>query len=251
MSGTPFEYRHRYLLHTMLYILGFVAPWDRLWHVDPAGANAHAWGILAADLAQFVGLDIAVAFKLLLVLAIACAVAGALLRTWGSSLLGADVVESSTLHTASRARTVGIIEDGPYRYVRNPLYLGTIMHTLALASIMPGSGAVLIVIAIPLYQLRLISVEERFLRSSLGSTYDAYCERVPRLLPALRPRIAAVPLSRHWGQAILGEIYMWGVAASFAVAGWWYNSILLIQCVVVSFGVSLLARAVSPRRGKE
>ena len=48
-------------------------------------------------------------------------------------------------------------------------------------------------------------------------------------------------------QAVLGEIYMWGVAGSFAIAGWRYDAVLLMKCVVVSLGVSLVARAFAPR----
>jgi hypothetical protein len=44
-------------------------------------------------------------------------------------------------------------------------------------------------------------------------------------------------------QAAVGEIYMWGVAGSFAVLGWRYNAFLLTKCVVISLGVSLVARA--------
>ncbi len=250
MSAPPFEYRHRYLLHTILYLLGFATPWDWLVHFDPPGLNAHAWSILAIWLAQTGTAGVSDAFRLLLVLAITSAFAGAFLRTWGSSYLGASVVQAATLHTVSQFASPGIIEAGPYRYSRNPLYLGTVLHTLALALVMPGSGAIFIVIAVPLLQLRLISIEERFLRTQLGPLYDAYCLRVPRLLPALRPRIASLPLTPHWPQAILGEVYMWGVAVSFAVAGWWYNSWLLVQCVVISFGVSLIVRAIVEGREK-
>ncbi len=51
-----------------------------------------------------------------------------------------------------------------------------------------------------------------------------------------------------WPQAFLGEIYMWGVALAFAAVGWRYNAMLLIQCVMVSYGVSLLLRAVAGAR---
>ena len=206
-------------------------------------------GILGALLSQYGGLSIAEAFRLLLVLAIVCAFAAALLRTWGSAYLGAKIVESGTLHMARQA-PAGIIEAGPYRYVRNPLYLGTILHTLALALVMPGSGAIFILVVIPFLQLRLILIEESFLREQLGTSYESYLARVPRLLPALRPRISPRLLTAHWPQAALGEIYMWGVAISFAMAGWWYNPSLLIQCVVISFGLSLVIRALVPRGAK-
>jgi hypothetical protein len=47
----------------------------------------------------------------------------------------------------------------------------------------------------------------------------------------------------RWVQAILGETYFWGVALSFGFAGWQYNAMLLIKCVIVSAGLSLVARA--------
>ena len=39
----------------------------------------------------------------------------------------------------------------------------------------------------------------------------------------------------------------WGVAISFARPGWRYNSLLVIQGVIVSLGVSVMVRAFIPR----
>ena len=248
MKATLFEYRHRYILHAIIFTIGFSAPWNYWLHLDPSGANAHTWGMLAINLTQLGIVNIATAFNLLLSVAIACAFLGAFLRTWGSSYLGAGIVQSPTMHTAESSPAPGIIEAGPYRHLRNPLYLGTILHTLALALLMPRSGAIFTLIAIPVAQFRLILAEEPFLLAKLGTPYAAYCKLVPRIVPALRPRIPSQPLIPRWPQALLGEIYMWGVALSFAFAGWRYNAWLLIQCVVVSLGVSLIARAIAPTR---
>jgi hypothetical protein len=46
----------------------------------------------------------------------------------------------------------------------------------------------------------------------------------------------------------LGAIYYWGVAISFAALGWRYNAFLIIQGVVISLGVSLIARVFIPKR---
>jgi hypothetical protein len=46
---------------------------------------------------------------------------------------------------------------------------------------------------------------------------------------------------------LIGEIYFWGVAVSFAIAGWKYNAKLLTQCVIVTFGIALVTRAFVPR----
>jgi protein-S-isoprenylcysteine O-methyltransferase Ste14 len=245
-KASAFEYRFRYALHTVIFLLGFTAPWNYALHVDPTGPNAHLWGILAANMARLGVGSIGTAFDVLLAVGIVCALAGALLRTWGAAYLGASVVQSSQMHTAQAGVPTGILQDGPFRYVRNPLYLGTFLHTLALSLLMPESGAIFCIVAIGVLQIRLILAEEPFLSARLGMPYTVYCAMVPRIVPLPRTKVVAAGLKARWPQAFLGEIYMWGVAVSFAAAGWRYNAGLLTQCVLVSLGVSLLARAVVP-----
>jgi protein-S-isoprenylcysteine O-methyltransferase Ste14 len=237
VKATAFEFRFRFLIHALLYTLGFAVPWNLAWHIDPSGANPHVWGILAARLA----LGTATAFNLLLLLGILFASLGAFLRTWGAAYLGAGVVQSQSMHGNA------VLADGPYRHLRNPLYLGTFLHTFALALLMPPSGAVFTIVTIGLFQLRLIFAEEPFLTAKLGQPYLDYCKRVPRILPSIMPRVPASGAKPHWIQGILGEIYMIGVAVSFAVFGWHYSAFLLIKCVVVALGVSLITRALLPR----
>ena len=55
--------------------------------------------------------------------------------------------------------------------------------------------------------------EEAFLSAELGEPYPAYRARVPRVVPALRPRLAASEVRPAWVSAVLGEVYMWGVVA--------------------------------------
>jgi hypothetical protein len=98
------------------------------------------------------------------------------------------------------------------------------------------------------FQIRLIFGEEAFLREKLGEPYVAYCETVPRLLPSLRPRVPASGARPHWMRAALAEIFMWGMTASFAVLGWRYDANLLLRCVLVWLGVSLIVRAAQPGR---
>ncbi len=250
MKASRFEYRFRYLLHALIYGLGFWAPWNVWLHLDPAGANAHTWGLLAVNLTQ-AGLNISLAFQLLLWAAIVFAFAGVALRTWGGAYLGADVVQAGSMHAAETGRAAGLLQDGPFRYVRNPLYLGTFLHTLAVCLLMPRSGAIFTLVSIAVLQIRLILAEEPFLTARLGAVYVAYCGLVPRLLPVLRPRVVGQGVLPRWAQAAVGESYMWGVALAFAVAGWRYNATLLLQCVIVSLGVSLLLQAFVPSRKRQ
>ena len=244
MKATPLEFRLRFFIHGIIYFLGFITPWNRWLHLDSAGPNAHVWGTLAAKLSALKPgtLNIATAFNFLLVAGILCVLAAALLRTWASAYLGTSVVQDRAMHGES------VVAAGPFRYVRNPLYLGIFLHTLALALLMPVSGAIFCILAIGIFELRLIAGEEAFLTAKLGEPYVAYCAKVPRLLPALTPRTSASAVTPAWPVAFLGETYMWGAVVSFAVLGWHYNSNLIIRGILVSLGLSLVVRAFLPRR---
>ncbi|HUD23779.1 MAG TPA: isoprenylcysteine carboxylmethyltransferase family protein [Acidobacteriaceae bacterium] len=237
MKATAFEFRHRFWISMAIYALGFTAPWDAALPVNGAGANAHLWGVLAVLLSKTGMMSIGCAFNVVLGVGIVCAGAGAWLRTWGSAYLGTDVMRDSTM------RGEGVVADGPYRHVRNPLYLGSWIHSLALALLMPVSGAIFALVLLALFQMRLILGEESFLSGKRGESYAAYCARVPRLLPALRPQIAASGARARWARAALAEIFMWGMTASFAVLGWQYNAFLLMKCVLVWLGLSMVVRA--------
>ncbi len=67
---------------------------------------------------------------------------------------------------------------------------------------------------------RLIGYEEALLSENQGVTYQNFLERVPRLWPALKPRLLAGGTQPRWGQAWLGEGWMWAIflgSATFAV----------------------------------
>jgi hypothetical protein len=108
---------------------------------------------------------------------------------------------------------------------------------------MPPSGAIFCIVAIGFFQLRLIGAEQSFLTAKLGEPYLAYCAEVPSLIPSIKPRVPQSTQHARWPTAFLGEIYMWGVVLSFAILGWRYNEILITKGVLISLGVSLIARA--------
>src|ERR1039458_4447543 len=82
MKATVFEFRFRFWIIMAIYILGFVAPWNFVLHLDGAGpngapgqlagwgGNAHVWGLLAVLLLKGGAMSIAAAFNLLLAVAI-------------------------------------------------------------------------------------------------------------------------------------------------------------------------------------
>lgn len=245
LRATGIEYRHRYLIHGAIYTLGLAAPW----HLPVWGflRNGSCW-FLAADAASKPTFEnFAPVWNALCAGAVVFAVAGAGLRVWGAAYLGATTVHRGGMEGER------VIANGPYRYLRNPLYLGTLLHSVALALLMRPEAAVLALVLLTVLQLRLIGREEPYLLQQQGAAYEAYCARVPRLLPALRPSVAGADARPDWRQGVLSEVYMIGVALSFAVVGWtrgfaWDSSLLhVLQGIVIALGVSVVARAFIPK----
>lgn len=76
---------------------------------------------------------------------------------------------------------------GPYAFVRNPLYLGSILIAAGFAVALESwaVAAALAVMFIAIY-VPVIASEERFLRATFPG-FAEYCRRVPRLIPRLTP----------------------------------------------------------------
>ncbi|HEU5000550.1 MAG TPA: isoprenylcysteine carboxylmethyltransferase family protein [Lapillicoccus sp.] len=79
--------------------------------------------------------------------------------------------------------TEAMIDEGPYRLSRNPLYVGLLVLYLGLALLVPSLWAlVLFPVAVLLVFWGAIRPEERFLHQRFGAEYDAYTRRVRRWL---------------------------------------------------------------------
>jgi protein-S-isoprenylcysteine O-methyltransferase Ste14 len=73
---------------------------------------------------------------------------------------------------------------GPYRYVRHPLYLGSLLAALGFAVMMNVRWAWLAVLPLflILYAAQLLA-EERLLRQRYGGAHAEYARQVPLLIP--------------------------------------------------------------------
>jgi protein-S-isoprenylcysteine O-methyltransferase Ste14 len=80
-------------------------------------------------------------------------------------------------------RTRTILSEGPFRWSRNPLYLGMLVLYVALCLLIPTFwGLVLTPTAVALVEWGAIRPEERYLRAHFGPTYEEYAGRVRRWL---------------------------------------------------------------------
>ena len=236
MRATLWEYKLRFLLHGLIYLVGFF-PWEPYLGLT----QRSTWLILSAWLARQGWLGFQAATVVLLAIAIVFAATGAWLRVWGSAYVGAGVVNSPSMHGTA------MLADGPYRRTRNPLYLGTLLHTIGIALLMPPAGAVFAIAAIWILQVRLALAEEPFLESRFGQAYRDYKARVPQFLPSTRALVPAAGARAHWGLALVGEIYVVGVVFTLAAFGWSFNNQPLLRGILVSLGISLVAKAFLPR----
>ncbi|MBV8137561.1 MAG: isoprenylcysteine carboxylmethyltransferase family protein, partial [Deltaproteobacteria bacterium] len=231
----------RLAISTVLYVLGFWAPWLRF------GASAEAnpaklWSWLAIELARPGIVPIQIAYETITLGAIVLAVLGAALRFWGTAYLGRSVVFDKAMHAHS------VVAAGPYRYVRNPLYLGSMLTALAISISMPVSGAAFFLVALCLFVVRLALGEESFLRAKMGDAYDEFSKHVPRWLPSFSSRLPASEAKPAWSSAAMGEFFPLGIALCFIIFSWRDDSDLLTRCVLICFGVSLVLRALRPKQ---
>jgi protein-S-isoprenylcysteine O-methyltransferase Ste14 len=79
-----------------------------------------------------------------------------------------------------------LVVTGPYRYVRNPMYIASLMLLAGEALLFGSPGVAIYAAAVWLaFHLRVILYEEPALRSQFGSEYDGYLAVVPRWIPRL------------------------------------------------------------------
>ncbi len=99
------------------------------------------------------------------------------LRMWAGSILSSDRV------MAFRVQKDKLLTQGPYRFVRNPIYLADLIAMCGFALCLPPTG-VLLPLLIYLHYLQLVAYEEVSLEAEFGQEYAEYARRVPRLLPS-------------------------------------------------------------------
>ena len=78
-----------------------------------------------------------------------------------------------------------IVDEGPYRYTRNPMYLGHLIFMLGLALTFWSWFALLLFgLRAAWFQRRVLGDEAR-LKATFGAEYEAYCARVKRWVPGI------------------------------------------------------------------
>ena len=169
---SPWWYRWRGAIFGGIYVAGFFG-------------GPYAWSLFGQRpiaLYEWAGTRVgtsgpAILLSIATLLVLACWA----LRAWGSSYLSYGVVWSPD------AQSNALLVDGPFHYVRNPLYLGNLFLALGLGSIATPIGFGIIVVGSLIFVLMLAGEESRLLEATYGATFDTYKRAVPALIPRLTP----------------------------------------------------------------
>lgn len=105
------------------------------------------------------------------------------LRLWSVGFVGSA--------TRTRGDSVPqLVHAGPYRYVRNPLYVANIIMYTCAGFVFGFTGlSVVIFLVSAVEYIFIVAFEEETLLRIFGDSYQNYCDRVPRWIPSLNPMI--------------------------------------------------------------
>jgi protein-S-isoprenylcysteine O-methyltransferase Ste14 len=241
MRATEFEFRYRSLIIVTIYFLALST-----YRFDHENVVRYAIERTVGERAQsavFLRHLIFGVGALLTLLA-------ASFRTWAAAYLQSNTVQDPAMHLDA------IVADGPYRHLRNPLYLGAILLAFGMALLTSRPGFLIITIGLTIFILRLTGLEESKLEAMQGESYREFCRRVPRLWPLLKARLPDGGVKPQWGQAILGELHMWGFFAgmtAFAITlrprvAWWIVGTAVFIYAVRSFVLSARRKKIPSTR---
>ena len=139
---------------------------------------------------------------------------GSAMRVWARSYL----LRGTNTRRVHARRLVVV---GPYRRLRNPLYVGNmaIAAGLALAFAGPIAGGAMLLLLFALYSI-VVRSEESILRTAFPERYGEIAASVPRWLPRWRPIPLGeaseppqfLPALRSEAQRIAGASCAWAIA---------------------------------------
>jgi protein-S-isoprenylcysteine O-methyltransferase Ste14 len=225
MRATKFEFEQRFWVIGMIFALGFF-----LYNVDKTNAALRLLHVAApsidpnSDYGNHLARLIFGSGALLVFLAAA-------FRTWATAYLKTEIVHDQAQHSE------GLVADGPYRHLRNPLYFANLPMAAGIGLLASRAGWIFMVLAMWLFMYRLIFREEDALLQTQGESYRAYLKAVPRFWPSLAPRVPSGGGIPRWGQAFAGESLIWLFGAAelvFAIA-------LNFKLMWIVFGASFVA----------
>jgi protein-S-isoprenylcysteine O-methyltransferase Ste14 len=222
-AATKTEFRLRVIPLVVVFVAGYACySFDHI----PAGALVGRW------LHSWIGgATEGIWVRAVFLVAAAVALLGAAIGTWAFSYVTSAVEQEYGLHPDK------LVTDGPYRYVRNPLYFGNWLVAVGMGLTASRTGFFVMVVGAFVWAMRVSLREEAELRETQGDSYSAYCVAVPRLIPSLRPRVPPAGSKPNWAVGFLEHFWVWGFAAAVVLFALTFNPAVLQWVPLASFVV--------------
>ena len=110
------------------------------------------------------------------------ALLGEAVRFWGVSIAGTETRTTGTVGGTH------LFVDGPFGYVRNPLYVGNMAMYVGVGIMANALAPYLVLIAIAFFLIQywlIVKKEEEYLSETFGDEYKRYVQNVRRFVPRL------------------------------------------------------------------
>lgn len=121
-------------------------------------------------------------------------VCGEAIRFWGVSIAGSET------RTTGKVGGTYLITDGPFAYVRNPLYVGNMLLYVGVGVMSMALVPWLPIIAIMWFYFQyslIVRQEEDYLENRFGEEYEDYRKGVGRFVPRLRHYVSSNPPAKQ------------------------------------------------------
>jgi protein-S-isoprenylcysteine O-methyltransferase Ste14 len=135
-----------------------------------------------------------------------CVLAGEAIRIWASGYI------------EKKGRKLAV--DGPFAFVRNPLYIGNFLLGLGIVLIARNAWlAGVFLLGFTILYRGTIRREEAELAARFGEVYRRYCENVPRLIPRLTRWCGQERVSFQWRFVLKHHEYITFLGIAVLMAG--------------------------------
>lgn len=119
---------------------------------------------------------------------------GEAIRFWGVSIAGSET------RTTGKVGGTFLITNGPFAYVRNPLYVGNMLMYAGVGVMSWALFPWLLLVAVAWFYVQyylIVTQEEEYLGKQFGKAYEEYESAVGRFFPRFKRYIAAQPPPKH------------------------------------------------------
>jgi protein-S-isoprenylcysteine O-methyltransferase Ste14 len=235
--ATEFEFRYRFWFIAGIFVMAFIC-----YRFDRVNVSVALSRIIVAVGRQGNPNSIGAYVRGFFAFGALLVISAALVRSWAEAYLHSSIVHDMDLHSDR------LVADGPYRHLRNPLYLGTVLVAVGIGFLASRVGIIILVGGITFFTYRLILREEASLLASQGEGYRRYFQSVPRLLPSLTPRVPAAGGQPDWIDAFTGELFLWGCAVGMALFAATENMLYYWTPMGIGFAIYFLQAVTRKKR---